>query len=195
MKPAHPSTARILARRETRVSPWVRLVEKEVEFAPGQPAEKYHFLAPRDYIGILARTPSGLFPIVRQFRPAVESCTWELPAGLLEADEDPEQTCRRELREETGLEAKTVIHLGSFFADTGRLENKQHAYFVETGEPNPTFVPEPGMTISYVSFDQLKGLVRSGAFGLQLHIGILFQYELQLGHAVPFAVSSTSKAA
>src|SRR5205085_4423199 len=95
--------AKILSRKETPVSPWVKLVSKEVEFAPGQRAEVYHSLSQADYIAVLAQTPGGLIPIVRQYRPAVAAYTWELPAGLLEAGETPEDACRREVREETGL--------------------------------------------------------------------------------------------
>jgi ADP-ribose pyrophosphatase len=74
-----------------------------------------HAVAQADYITILAITPSGKIPIVRQFRRAVEQYTWELPAGLLEPGEIPLETCRRELKEETGLGVLSIKPLGSYF--------------------------------------------------------------------------------
>src|SRR4051812_33494120 len=79
--------ARIIGRRETAVSPWVRLVENTVELAPDAPPEAFHCIAQADYVTVVARTRSGLIPIVAQFRPAVRCITWELPGGLLEAGE------------------------------------------------------------------------------------------------------------
>ena len=40
--------------------------------------------------------------IVQQFRPPVGRVTIELPAGLIDKDETPEQAALRELKEETG---------------------------------------------------------------------------------------------
>jgi 8-oxo-dGTP pyrophosphatase MutT (NUDIX family) len=40
--------------------------------------------------------------LVRQFRPPLDAETIELPAGLVDGDESPEQTAVRELKEETG---------------------------------------------------------------------------------------------
>ena len=53
------------------------------------------------YVGMLVRTAGGLMPIVRQYRPAVETYTWEFPAGTLDPAETPEQAARREVVEET----------------------------------------------------------------------------------------------
>ena len=76
-----------------------------MEFAQDAPAELYHAVGQQDYIAIVAMTPDGKIPIVRQYRPAVEGFTWELPAGMLEQGEDAADCCRRELLEETGLKA------------------------------------------------------------------------------------------
>ena len=165
--------ARILLRTETRVSPWVCIVSKEVQFAPDLQTETYHSLAQADYIAILAQTHNGLIPLVRQYRPAVEEYTWELPAGLLEQGEAPEDACRRELKEETGLDAESITHLGSYYADTGRLENRLHAFFVQTSNPDPEFVPEPGISIDFVNAQTLRNYILSGKFRQQLHLGLL----------------------
>jgi len=173
---------RIVSRRETQISPWVRLVEKTVELEPNLPLEQYHCLAQADYVTIVARTRSGLVPIVSQFRPAVGCHTWELPAGLLDADEDPETCCRRELREEAGVEATRVQLLGSAFPDTGRLENRIHVFAVETTDPDPGFIPEPGLTVELVSPAELRTRILDGTFNHQLHIGALAMAELHGFH-------------
>lgn len=164
---------RILSRDEVRVSPWVCLVRKEVELPANPNVEVYHCLAQPDYIAILARTRRGLIPIVRQFRPAVEACTWELPAGLLEPGEAPEQACRRELREEAGLEAESITSLGTFYADTGRLQNLLHAFFVRATDPDPSFIPEPGLSLEFVTGERLRRLILAGEFRHQLHLGLV----------------------
>ncbi len=129
-------------------------------------------MAQPDYVAILAKTSNGLFPLVRQYRPAVEAYTWELAAGLLEKGESPEDACRRELREETGLHAEKVTYLGCCYPDTGRLENRLHAFFVITSEPDPGFAPEPGLSVSFVNAQTLRDLILSGEFRHQLHLGL-----------------------
>ena len=162
-----------ISRSETVISPWVRLVTKTVQAAPGRAPEVYHCLAQADYVTILARTPDGRIPIVQQYRPTVEALTWELPAGLQDSGETPEDTCRRELREETGLAVRSIRNLGVYYPDTGRLENHLHVFWVEASEPDPGFVPEPGMAVELVSFDTLQSYVHAGRFRHQLHIGAL----------------------
>ena len=172
--------AYIISRQETTISPWIRLVRKEVQFAPNQQSQIYHCLAVPDYVCILAQTTTGLIPIVRQYRPAVEAYTWELPAGLVDAGEETSQTCRRELKEETGLNAESVTYLGHYFADTGRLENNVHVFYVKASEPDPDFVPEPGMSVQHVSLGTLNDLIKKGKFQLQLHIAAILLFQLYL---------------
>lgn len=163
---------RILTRNETRISPWIRLVAKEVETDSGK-VETYHAIAQSDYVAILARTDSGSIPVVRQYRPAVEDYTYELPAGLVDAGERPEDTCRRELLEETGIHAQEIFPLGEYWADTGRLENRQHNFFVKAADPVPLFSPEPGMSVEFIRPDVLRRHIATGRFSHQLHIALL----------------------
>ena len=55
------SWPRIVCRRTMRVSPWMEIIEREVELNAGGATELYHAVAQQDYIAIVARTPDGKF--------------------------------------------------------------------------------------------------------------------------------------
>ena len=156
-----------------RVSPWVEIIEREVEFEPGAAAELYHAIDQQDYIAIVARTPNGTIPIVRQYRPALEDFTWELPAGMMDKGEAPADCCRRELLEETGFPARAVHALGSYAPCTARLSNRVHSFFVETDPRADQPATEVGIELRLVTLHELAALILEGEFVLQLHIGAL----------------------
>ena len=164
---------KIVSRRATRLSPWVEIVERAVEFTPGATPDIYHAVNQTDYVAIVARTPDGTIPIVRQYRPALETFTWELPAGMLEQGEQPMDCCRRELQEETGFPAQKVHALGSYASCTARLSNQIHTFFVETGPRSEHPAVEAGIELKLVSMDELAKLILAKEFVLQMHIGAL----------------------
>jgi 8-oxo-dGTP pyrophosphatase MutT (NUDIX family) len=164
---------KIKSRHTTKVSPWMEIIAREVEFTPGAKPEIYHAVAQQDYIAIVARTPDGKIPIVRQYRPALERFTWELPAGMMEKDEAAADCCRRELLEETGFPAKTIHELGTYAPCTARLSNQIHSFFVAAGPRDEAHQPEPGIEVRLVTPEVLATLILAGEFGLQLHIGAL----------------------
>ena len=164
---------KIKSRREIDISPWMKVIEREVEFRAGAKPELYHAVGQQDYIAIVAETPGGRKPKEPQNRPAVERKTWELPAGMTEPGEDPARTCERELLEETGYPAKAVHALGSFAPCTARLSNMVHTFFVETDWRPPGASVEAGLELNLVSPAELGAMIYSGEFSLQLHIGAL----------------------
>jgi ADP-ribose pyrophosphatase len=57
--------------------------------------------------------------LVIQFRPPVKAFTIEWPAGLIDADESPEEAAVRELYEETGYHGKVISSSPPVSADPG----------------------------------------------------------------------------
>jgi ADP-ribose pyrophosphatase len=170
---------KVKSRHTTCISPWVDIIAREVEFSPGEPTEVYHAVGQLDYLAIVARTPDGRFPLVRQYRPALEAFTWELPAGLAEPGEDPAEGCRRELLEETGYPTRAIYPLGTAAACTGRLSNRIHSYFLETSERIEAFTPEKGLTVELATPSRLVSMIKSGEFVQQMHMGALLLAELR----------------
>jgi ADP-ribose pyrophosphatase len=186
--PSEPTWPQVRARRTVPVSPWMQLIEREIAFAPDAPVETYHAVAQADYVAIVALTPDRRIPLVHQYRPACEAFTLELPAGMVDAGEDPAETCRRELIEETGLSARRIERLATNQPCTARLSNRIHSFFVEASVPPASFRPEPGITVEWVSEQALARLVGEGRLDLHLHLATLFLAQqrglIDLGPAV-----------
>lgn len=87
-----------IERQEQIISPWVTLVTHVVNNDNGINAN-YHSLKQADYVAILGVTYSGEIPLVQQYRPVLTSYTWEMPGGLLEKNENPQECALRELFE------------------------------------------------------------------------------------------------
>ena len=69
--------------------------------------------------------------IERQYRHAASQYLWELPAGKLEAGEDPLAGAQRELAEETGYSAKKWRQLVEYYASPGFLGESMRIFVAE----------------------------------------------------------------
>lgn len=77
---------------------------------------------------VLAVTDEGKAVLVRQWRYAAGEATLELPAGKLDAGEDPAVCALRELAEETPYTAESVRLIYSFYTAVGFCDEKMYLY-------------------------------------------------------------------
>lgn len=102
-----------------------------------------------------------------QYRHPVQRRLVELPAGLLDADgESPEDTARRELREEAGLEAEDWTLLGSTWSSPGISAELMH-FFLARGlrdvvDEFERTHEEADMSGGWVPLDDLRTSVLAG---------------------------------
>lgn len=77
---------------------------------------------------LLAVTDERKVVLVRQYRHAAGEFLLEAPAGTIDPGEDPAETARRELVEETGYFPNRLEKLTQFFPSPGVLEELMHLY-------------------------------------------------------------------
>lgn len=92
-------------------------------------------------VGVLPLHDDGTVTLVRQLRPSVGRHLLEVPAGRLAPGEEPVACGRRELAEETGLQAETLASLGTVHTSPGVLDETIHL-FVATGLTQGEASPE-----------------------------------------------------
>ena len=174
----YASDAKVTKFSSNIISPWVTLAEKEVSFSAQEQNETYHSIIIPDYVSVLARTPSGMIPVVRQFRPSIESYTWELPAGLIDSDEQPQNIAIQELKEEAGVKVNAIYPTGKTIVDTGRLNNHIHMFYAECSEPIPGYQSEKRIETKFITPEELKKSIINSEFNHQIHIASLLMAKL-----------------
>ena len=97
-------------------------------------------------VAIVALTDDGRICLVRQYRTSLARVTVEIPAGKLDPGEDPLTCAKRELREETGMEADQMAFLTTIATSDGFTDELIHIYmatglrFVESDPDADEFI-------------------------------------------------------
>ncbi len=98
-----------------------RIVDRELVLHPGG-------------VGIALEDEDGSFFFVKQFRYAQQEVTLEFPAGKKEAGEDPLETAKREIIEETGYEGVDWKYLGKMYPTPAYDSEVIDLYYARKGD-------------------------------------------------------------
>lgn len=122
------------------ITPWKILESKfirpriridKVELANGKTFEPTIFEY-RRWANVLALTEKNEVVMIRQYRHGVQEIIWEFPGGVVEDGESIEDGARRELLEESGYTAETLIEVGRLHPNPASQTNSLYA-FLATG--------------------------------------------------------------
>ena len=130
-------------------------------------------------VAVVALTDDNRIVMERQYRKACEKELLEIPAGKLEAGENPEDAARRELKEETGYVSGNLEFLASFYNACGYSNEKLTLYLCRDlvrGEAEPD--PDEDIELSEMDIDVLYDMCMKGEIeDSKTIIGILMTKE------------------
>jgi len=104
----------------------------------------------------------GTVALVRQYRHAAGKYLLEIPAGTLNAGEDPKAGAIRELEEEIGVTPEKVEKLCEFYVSPGFLTEKMFVY-IATGltEVGQKLESDEILTVERHSIDRLMQMIEN----------------------------------
>ncbi len=105
-------------------------LEEHKYIAPDKKEHTYDIIKHNGAVAIVALL-NGKIVLTKQYRPAVEDVVYEIPAGKLELGEQPEECAKREFLEETGLLARNIKKITSFYSAIGFCTEIIHLYYVD----------------------------------------------------------------
>jgi 8-oxo-dGTP pyrophosphatase MutT (NUDIX family) len=152
------------SRRTAYENPWVTVWHDEVTRPDGEPGiyGVVHFanLA----VGVVALDEEDRVLLVGQFRYTLDAWSWEIPEGGVPFDEDPVEGAKRELREETGVEAANWRELAQLHLSNS-VSDEAGVLYLATGLTDGVARPEGtehGIEVRRVPFPEALAMTLDG---------------------------------
>lgn len=142
---------------------WVTHTQEHVRLPNGHEISKYNILKQNDFCTMIAVMPTGLVPLVKQYKHGALEEVLEFPAGLVDEGETVQDAAIRELREETGY-AGSIVFAGRLITNPTRSRNMAHV-FVITGAvrvAEPQLEVTEDINVELVHISEIEELVKSG---------------------------------
>lgn len=95
---------------------------------PGGPEVEKDIIEHPGSVVVIPIADDGNVLMIKQWRPAVGKFSIELPSGTRESGESVDSTAQRELREEAGVRAEHMEHIGGLYPVTGYSTEYSHVY-------------------------------------------------------------------
>ena len=115
--------------------------------------------------------------LLYQYRAPLRKWIYEVPAGIIEEGEEPEEAARRELEEETGYIAKKLSKAFTAYLAPGYSNELMHAFIAEDLVESKAH-PEPYEVIRVVKFSmkEVIKMIRSGKIDDMKTIALILYY-------------------
>lgn len=151
------------ARRVAYENPWITVWHDDVTRPDGSPGiygvvHLAHLAA-----GVVALDAEDRVALVGQHRYTLDAYSWEIPEGGVPDGEDPLSGARRELREETGVEAATWRELVRVDLSNSITDERAVLYLATDlthGEADPD--PTEDLEVRWVPFDEAVAMTMDG---------------------------------
>ncbi|MFP4036538.1 MAG: NUDIX hydrolase [Desulfobacteraceae bacterium] len=144
-------------------------------------AHDFFVLESTDWVNVIPLTEDHRVVLIRQYRHGIRDATLEIPGGIIEAGDSPEDAARREMEEETGYKEREMVDLGYVFPNPAILNNRCYTYLAldvsEAGEQQQDEKEDIEVVVRPLS--EVPGLIRSGEIRHALVLAAFYRFYME----------------
>jgi ADP-ribose pyrophosphatase len=132
---------------------------------------------PGDAVAVLPVRADMSCYLIKQYRFAIGEYILEAPAGTLNPGERPEETAHRELIEETGFQAATLIARGFLYTTPGFTDERIYLFEAHGLSPSCLYQKDEDEEIEVirVPFSDLPLMIKDGRISDAKTIGLVYR--------------------
>jgi len=178
---------KVLSTRQVLDTPYLKVRCEEVAVPGGPVIPDYYIIENRGWVGVVPVTEDGRFLINKQYKHGIGLEVIEFPAGAIDpGEDDPLETARRELMEETGYSFQNdeVERLAQFYANPTGARTLVWWYLARNVRKTSTPKPDPFEVIEneLVTAAELLAMIHNGTFCVQGQVGAAYMALERLGY-------------
>ena len=178
---------KVLSTRQVLDTPYLKVRCEEVAVPGGPVIPDYYIIENRGWVGVVPVTQDGRFLINKQYKHGIGLEVIEFPAGAIDpSEDDPLETARRELMEETGYSFQDgeVERLAHFYANPTGARTLVWWYLARNVRKTSTPKPDPFEVIEneLVTAAELLAMIHNGTFCVQGQVGAAYMALERLGY-------------
>lgn len=143
--------------------PWLKVRKEKVRVSSGIVIGDYYVVEVSDWVNVIAITEDGQIILEKQYRQGIRKICYELPAGMVEQDEEPLEAAKRELAEETGYAGGDWHPFGRYAPNASGMNNVCYtfiAYGVRFQEQLHREITED-IIVSLMTEDEVRNLLET----------------------------------
>ncbi len=133
------------------------------------------------WVNVIPITTQNEVVMVRQYRHGTRSVTLEIPGGLVENNDTPEEAAVKELREETGYQTSEMIPLGSVHPNPAIQDNQCYTFLAKdvflAGEQQQDEKEDIEVLIRPIS--EIPRLIREGEITHSLVLAAFYRFYME----------------